>query len=467
MHHRFSRGLGLLLLSCFSAAPLVGQVAWYLQPAGGPSARGAAAAAFNDLTGVGVLFGGGYNDGWTGSVGSTTVYGDTWTWDGQWTLATPVTSPSSRKYPSMTFDRARGKVVLFGGARYAAGQWSELSDTWTWDGVNWTLMQTPVAPPQRSDAAFGYDPLLQKCILFGGTGHTDTWEWDGFGWQQRFPATTPHWRNDASLTFDANRGRLAMISGWTYQGGWTALTDHWEWDGADWVLLSASIPLPRAGAFSVFDTARNRLVQYGGYTYWVYNSNETREFDGAAWTAVPTASPPPGLRNSVGFYDSWRGAAVMHGGWSQFGIGGSAIPDTWIFTNVGAATVTSYGPGCAGAAGTMALQVVQRPVVQTTFTLHIANVDPLAVPVMLIGWSPIAVGVGGLFGADPSCVLRTNWEILEVVFPLQSWSLAIPNNPNLLGLALHNQAAQFTYDAPSNTYDMSLSNAVRSTVGLY
>lgn len=371
----------------------------------------------------------------------------------------------------MAFDRARGVVVLHGGSAVVGATWVTYTDTWTWDGLNWTLMSTPTVPPIRGAAAFGYDPILQKCILFGGASGSasvlsDTWEWDGTTWTQLSPATIPLGRSSARLTFDANRGRLVLLGGSSplAQPAWNALTDQWEWDGANWVLINGSIPYNRSGSVSFFDTGRSRLVEYGGATYWG-TFDETREFDGAGWSAVSMASPPPARRYAAGFYDSWRGTGVMHGGW---GVGTSLVyADTWLFTDVGAATVTSYGPGCAGAAGTMALQVVQRPVVQTTFTLNIANIDPLAVPVMLIGWSPIAVGIGGLFGADPSCVLRTSSEILEVVFPMQSWSLPIPNNPTLLGLALHNQAAQFTYDASSDTYDMSLSNAVRSTVGLY
>lgn len=368
----------------------------------------------------------------------------------------------------MAFDRARGKVVLHGGTAMVYPSWVDYTDTWTWDGVNWTQMSTPTAPSVRFGAAFEYDPVSQKCILFGGRyGNTmlsDTWEWDGAAWTQLNPTTSPPGRASGCLTFDANRGRLALVGGYSpiAQPAWNALTDHWEWDGSSWVLVSSSIPYNRTGAVSFFDTGLDRLIQYGGATYWG-GANETREFDGAVWSMVPMASPPPTRVSAAGFYDSWRGTGVMHGG---FGLG-ILYAETWLFTDVGAATVTSYGPGCAGAAGTMALQVVQRPVVQTTFTLNIANIDPLAVPVMLIGWSPIAVGIGGLFGADPSCVLRTSSEILEVVFPLQSWSLPIPNNPTLLGLALHNQAAQFTYDASSDTYDMSLSNAVRSTIGLY
>ena len=57
-----------------------------------------------------------------------------WTWDGtDWTLHTPVHSPSPRYGPGVAYDAARGQVVLFGGTGSI-----DLGDTWTWDGTDWT-----------------------------------------------------------------------------------------------------------------------------------------------------------------------------------------------------------------------------------------------------------------------------------------------------------------------------------------
>jgi hypothetical protein len=37
----------------------------------------------------------------------------------------------------MTYDDARGQVVLFGGTKYYGG--ARLGDTWIWDGTDWTI----------------------------------------------------------------------------------------------------------------------------------------------------------------------------------------------------------------------------------------------------------------------------------------------------------------------------------------
>jgi hypothetical protein len=63
---------------------------------------------------------------------------DTWTWDGtDWTQRAPAHHPLKRYFLGMTYDAARGQVVLFGGdngnAQFPAG------DTWTWDGTDWSV----------------------------------------------------------------------------------------------------------------------------------------------------------------------------------------------------------------------------------------------------------------------------------------------------------------------------------------
>src|ERR1700722_14048942 len=94
-----------------------------------PSARENSAVAYDGATHSIVLFGG---DG-------SSIYGDTWTWDGAWHPRFPANSPSPRQGPAIAFDEAGGNVVLFGGSPTApVGIGTAFGDTWTWDGVNWT-----------------------------------------------------------------------------------------------------------------------------------------------------------------------------------------------------------------------------------------------------------------------------------------------------------------------------------------
>lgn len=74
----------------------------------------------------------------------------------------------------MVFDDSKKRVLLFGGA----GGSTLFNDTWEWDGDNWTQRQD-IGPGARAFAAIAYDSQRQRTVLFGGAGQTlfgDTWE---------------------------------------------------------------------------------------------------------------------------------------------------------------------------------------------------------------------------------------------------------------------------------------------------
>jgi hypothetical protein len=93
---------------------------WHEQPFATPGPTGPFTGATDDFSGQIVVF---------------TDSGETWTSDsGAWVRQHPRHSPTARISPSMVFDGAHHKVLLFGGFD---GQ-RPLEDTWTWDGSDWT-----------------------------------------------------------------------------------------------------------------------------------------------------------------------------------------------------------------------------------------------------------------------------------------------------------------------------------------
>src|SRR5688572_1619266 len=66
---------------------------------------------------------------------------DTWSWDGvTWTLLAPPQSPSSgREHFAIASDSVRQRIVLYGG--FVSATQTRLSDTWEWDGETWTLRE--------------------------------------------------------------------------------------------------------------------------------------------------------------------------------------------------------------------------------------------------------------------------------------------------------------------------------------
>jgi len=98
-----------------------------------------------------------------------------------WQRAQPGT-PLARRGPSLAYDAARRRLVLFGGSYNGVF----LGDTWEWDGATWTNVTPPtISPPARAYARLAYDASRHVAVLFGGDGDggrlADGWEWNGEG----------------------------------------------------------------------------------------------------------------------------------------------------------------------------------------------------------------------------------------------------------------------------------------------
>jgi hypothetical protein len=92
----------------------------------------------------------------------------------------------------MTYDAARGQVVLFGGY----GTSEMFNDTWTWDGTTWTQRSSLNKPGPRAFHALAFAIRSAKVLLFGGLRpdglvSDETWTWDGTDWTQELPTNRP------------------------------------------------------------------------------------------------------------------------------------------------------------------------------------------------------------------------------------------------------------------------------------
>ncbi|MCA8952664.1 MAG: hypothetical protein KDE27_24340 [Planctomycetes bacterium] len=157
--------------------------------------------------------------------------GSTWNWTGSdWVDRTPANSPPWRQRPAMATDPAGG-VMLFGGLLNGA----YLGDQWHWNGSNWQQMTPAVQPAPRAEAIAGFDPLRGVLVLASGYGSptnglTDTWEWDGVQWTQH--AATPFvisYSLAQTMTFRPDTGRL-FVNG----------DPDYEWDGSQWTALASA-----------------------------------------------------------------------------------------------------------------------------------------------------------------------------------------------------------------------------------
>lgn len=335
------------------------------QPAQRPAAR-RATLAYDRANARTVLFG-----GFVG--GANPRLGDTWLFDGSsWTQVFPASSPSPRDGHRMAYDAARGELVLFGGNDGSPAFQS--GETWLWDGATWQLGSSS-GPPPRTEHALSYDSLRDRTVLFGGFASVsgafdDTWEWDGSSWLQRGPATRPPARWGHGAAFHAPTGRTIVADGslsrndtWAFDGGdWTSLEDaemrlvapvlaaepgsgavlafgtgavsdafeSWELRDLRWHQLPPSGPV-RAISFGIAsDLLRQRIVMFGGTSTSPNAPLFTHEWDGSAWSSVPSAVQPQPRDFPALAWDPISGKVLMFGG----RIGQFAFQETWEWDGV-------------------------------------------------------------------------------------------------------------------------------------
>ncbi len=198
---------------------------WTSLPVNGPSPRLFVSMAYDATRNVTVLFGGSYDN---------IYYGDTWTWDGTtWAQASPAKSPSARSGSPMAFDTVRQVGVLFAGNYFGPGVDANVDDTWEWDGTTWTQRIPATSPSARGWHGLAYDPTRGATLLFGGNVAannsvlSDTWEWDGTNWTQQSPSSNPGSRCQESMVYTPGNGSVLLFGGFSQQGEF--LNDTWEW----------------------------------------------------------------------------------------------------------------------------------------------------------------------------------------------------------------------------------------------
>ncbi|HUR83395.1 MAG TPA: kelch repeat-containing protein [Thermoanaerobaculia bacterium] len=123
-----------------------------------------------------------------------TRYSDMWSFDGTtWTEMTKTAAPGIRFGSQIAIDPRDGKVLLFGGLRATIDAkknvtQSYINDTWLWDGASgtWTELHPSRMPAARQNGALEFDEASGRFILNGGFAGqiylSDTWTFDGTNW---------------------------------------------------------------------------------------------------------------------------------------------------------------------------------------------------------------------------------------------------------------------------------------------
>lgn len=223
-------------------------------------------------------------------------------------------------------------VWNYDGARH---QWSSSEQSWSSSGVSG---EAPISVV----AAAAYDSQNMRTVYFGGVfaSGDETWAFDSSNntWTKQDPLSAPPSRYYASLVYDSLSGKFILFGGWG-EGG--ALNDTWSYDLQEnqWTNLNPSGPLPpgRGAAAMVFDTARNKVILFGGSASGELPSprppllsysvlGDTWEYDPVAntWTELTTSGPPARAFSTIA-YDEQGEKIVLFGGYGAEGL----LGDTW------------------------------------------------------------------------------------------------------------------------------------------
>lgn len=194
------------------------------------------------------------------------------------------------------------------------------------------------APPALVDHAMAYDSIRERVVLYGGVDAAGnfngaTWEWDGNAWQMVHSGGpgTPDPRVLHEMVFDSARGRVVLFGGVDFAGN--TRDDTWEWDGVSWQLVASGINSPggpRDFTAMAYDANRGVTVLFGGLPPVV----ETWEWDGINWTPVLTPnfpSPACGDRHMHAMtYDAVAQRVLLFGGLDCNGLNN----DLWSYDGV-------------------------------------------------------------------------------------------------------------------------------------
>ena len=307
-----------VLGSCAGFVPRASAAAaWNDRGVAGPTPRGEFGFAFDSAQDIAVLLGG------AASLNFAAVNGQTWTWNGTAWMLADSTGMTARCDNAMAYDSVRDRVVSFGGYNG-----TYLGDTWTRAGGSWTQL-TGTMPSPRADSFMAFDSQRGVMVLFGGQVtnqniRADTWEFGDSTWVQRATGGPPPARWIQRMAYDSVRGVTVMFGG---AAPGTVLGDTWEWDGTTWIQNAAPGPPARYGHAMAFDSANEVVVVFGGQNAVPFGQGvlgDTWIFDGTTWTQLAISGPSPRCFVKM-VYDSARNRIVLFGGWN----GTQMVDDTW------------------------------------------------------------------------------------------------------------------------------------------
>ncbi len=197
-----------------------------------------------------------------------------------------------RAHHQLVHHASQGRVYLIGGSTPGEGGHRTFDDVWSWDGEAWR--PAPPLPFPRSSHRVVYEPAGESLLLFGGMDGDSVsadgvvWRWRSEEWVER--AEVPEaGRNEPGACMDTARDRLVLFGGADRQRALIGST--WEWDGSDLREIASEGPGARIGHGMAWDPVGRRCLLFGGRDPDGVIQGDTWAWDGAAWSRLDVEGP--------------------------------------------------------------------------------------------------------------------------------------------------------------------------------
>lgn len=202
-------------------------------------------------------------------------------------------------------------------------------------------------PHRRAHHELVYDEVSNSVLMTAGstplTGGSsfevfnDIWSFDGKAWKRS--GTAGDKRSGIRMAYDTKRNKLFSFGGWS---NGNSLAELRVFENGEWKILSNLPEMKASEPGFVYDAERDKLIAFGGSanrgvvnnTTWEWNSESWKKFNGPG---------PEGRQAFVMIYDAKRKKTVLYGGMGTSPE--TTFGDTWEFDGIRWNKITEAGPG--------------------------------------------------------------------------------------------------------------------------
>ncbi|MES1222367.1 MAG: kelch repeat-containing protein, partial [Bacteroidota bacterium] len=197
---------------------------------------------------------------------------------------------------------------------------------------NFTSQPLSDLPPKRAQHELVYDEASNTVLMTAGSTplnggssfdvFNDIWSFDGKTW--KLTGVAGDKRSGIRMAYDTKRNKLFSFGGWS---NGNSLAELRLMENGEWKALSNLPEMKASEPGFVYDADRDKLIAFGGSMGRGIAGSTTWEWDGYSWKKFEGKSPG-GRQAFAMVYDSKRKKTVLFGGSDT---SGKRLNDIWEF----------------------------------------------------------------------------------------------------------------------------------------